>query len=136
MKYITQSKFENELAKIRVRNKSYERKKLLKAEKNKYRNKIKLPSTTKLVMTYLFILLNTVLIYAMIAMWHFSDLSYLGVLITDIAAQLITFFIYTVKSTKENTVGGITYDLAMKQSNIDMTDMTQETTDETTCPVG
>ena len=136
MKYITQSKFENELAKIRVKNKSYERKKLLKAEKNKYRNKIKLPSTTKLVMTYLFILLNTVLIYAMIAMWHFSDLSYLGVLITDIAAQLITFFIYTVKSTKENTVGGITYDLAMKQSNIDMTDMTQETTDETTCPVG
>ena len=136
MKYITQSKFENELAKIRVRNKSYERKKLLKAEKNKYRNKIKLPSTTKLVMTYLFILLNTVLIYAMIAMWHFSDLSYLGVLISDIAAQLITFFIYTVKSTKENTVGGITYDLAMKQSNIDMTDMTQETTDETTCPVG
>lgn len=136
MKYITQSKFENELAKIRVRNKSYERKKLLKAEKNKYRNKIKLPSTTKLVMTYLFILLNTVLIYAMVAMWHFSDLSYLGVLITDIAAQLITFFIYTVKSTKENTVGGITYDLAMKQSNIDMTDMTQETTDETTCPVG
>lgn len=136
MKYITQSKFENELAKIRVRNKSYERKKLLKAEKNKYRNKIKLPSTTKLVMTYLFILLNTVLIYAMIAMWHFSDLSYLGVLITDIVAQLITFFIYTVKSTKENTVGGITYDLAMKQSNIDMTNMTQETTDETTCPVG
>lgn len=136
MKYITQSKFENELAKIRVRNKSYERKKLLKAEKNKYRNKIKLPSTTKLVMTYLFILLNTVLIYAMVAMWHFSDLSYLGVLITDIVAQLITFFIYTVKSTKENTVGGITYDLAMKQSNIDMTDMTQETTDETTCPVG
>lgn len=136
MKYITQSKFENELAKIRVRNKSYERKKLLKAEKNKYRNKIKLPSTTKLVMTYLFILLNTVLIYAMVVMWHFSDLSYLGVLITDIVAQLITFFIYTVKSTKENTVGGITYDLAMKQSNIDMTDMTQETTDETTCPVG
>lgn len=136
MKYITQSKFENELAKIKARNKSYERKKLLKDEKNKYRNKIKLPSTTKLVMMYLFILLNTVLIYAMVAMWHFSDLSYLGVLITDIVAQLITFFIYTVKSTKENTVGGITYDLAMKQSNIDMTDMTQETTEETTCPVG
>lgn len=136
MKYITQSKFENELAKIKARNKSYERKKLLKDEKNKYRNKIKLPSTTKLVMMYLFILLNTVLIYAMVAMWHFSDLSYLGVLITDIVAQLITFFIYTVKSTKENTVGGITYDLAMKQSNIDMTDMTQGTTEETTCPVG
>ena len=136
MKYITQSKFENELAKIKARNKSYERKKLLKDEKNKYRNKIKLPSTTKLVMMYLFILLNTVLIYAMVAMWHFSDLSYLGVLITDIVAQLITFFIYTVKSTKENTVGGITYDLAMKQSNIDMTEMTQGTTEETTCPVG
>ena len=100
MKYITQSKFENELAKIRVRNKSYERKKLLKAEKNKYRNKIKLPSTTKLVMTYLFILLNTVLIYAMVAMWKFADLSYLGVLISDIAAQIMIYAIYCMKAYK------------------------------------
>lgn len=136
MMYMTEKQYERELSKIRLANKSIERKRALKSERKKYKRRITIPSTTKLVMAYLFVLLNAVLIYAMVAMWHFSDLSYLGVLITDIVAQLITFFIYTVKSTKENTVGGITYDLAMKQSNIDITDMTQETTEETTCPVG
>jgi len=133
VKYLSEKQYEKELNKILIKNECIKRKRTLKDEKNKYKRKIQIPSTTKLAMLYLFILLNTVLIYSMIAMWHFSDLSYLGVLITDIVAQLITFFIYTVKSTKENTVGGITYDLAMKQSNIDMT---HETTEEATCPIG
>ncbi len=50
----------------------------------------------------------------MIAMWHFRDLTYLGVLITDVAAQVLTYFIYTKKATRENTVGGIKYETAMK----------------------
>ena len=64
---------------------------------------------------YLFIILNVVLIYAMITMYLFRDLSYLGVLITDIASQIITYLIYMRKATKENIVGGITYDMAMKK---------------------
>ena len=56
---------------------------------------------TKIITWYLFILLNVVLIYSMVVMYLFRDLSYLGVLITDIAAQVITFLIYTCKSFKE-----------------------------------
>ena len=33
-------------------------------------------------------------------MWHFGDLSYLGVLITDVAAQIITYAIYCMKAFK------------------------------------
>ena len=50
----------------------------------------------------------------MYVMYNFRDLTYLGVLITDIAAQVLIYLIYTVKATRENTIGGITYDLAMR----------------------
>lgn len=137
MRNMSEKRYQQKLEKIRKENESIQRIQQLKDERKKYRTSITdRISTTKLVMVYLFVLLNVILIFAMVAMWHFADLSYLGVLITDIAAQIITFIIYAMKSTKENTVGGITYDLAMKQSNIDITDMTQKTTDETTCPVG
>lgn len=40
---------------------------------------------------------------AMVAMWCFRDLTYLGVLITDVAAQVLTYMIYSIKALKENT---------------------------------
>ena len=58
-------------------------------------------TTTKLLSYYLFILCNIILVYAMIAMWHFADLTYLGVIITDIVGQILVFGIYSIKSYKE-----------------------------------
>ena len=114
MRYMSVKEYEHELKQIKAKNVYRQRKKKLKEEKDKYKSKIKLPSTSKLMAVYLFIILNVVLIYAMVAMWYFKDLSYLGVLITDVAAQVLTYFIYSKKATIENTVGGITYDMAMK----------------------
>lgn len=54
--------------------------------------------TNKLIAIYLFFLLNAIIIFAMVAMWHFGDLSYLGVLITDIAAQVLVYAIYCLKA--------------------------------------
>ena len=51
----------------------------------------------------------------MVAMWVFRDLTYLGVLITDLASQILVYLIYSIKSAKENSKGGITYDLALMQ---------------------
>ena len=34
----------------------------------------------------------------MIAMWTFQDLTYLGVLITDVAAQILLYAIYCLKA--------------------------------------
>lgn len=99
---------------VQKKNEIKKRKLLLKEEKNKYKNKPL--STSKLMAVYLFIMLNVVLIYAMVTMWHFGDLTYLGVLITDVVAQILTYFIYMKKATIENKSGGITYELAMRES--------------------
>lgn len=60
--------------------------------------KIKTIETSKLLAVYLFILLNVIIIYALVAMWRFADLAYLGVLITDVAAQVLVYTIYCLKA--------------------------------------
>lgn len=116
MKYISEKEYNLRMKKIQSQNVNIERMQSLKKEQNKYRPKIKLPSTTKLMAVYLFVILNVVLTFAMVTMYQFRDLTYLGVLVTDVAAQILTFFIYTKKSLAENSQGGIVYDLAMKNA--------------------
>lgn len=53
----------------------------------------------------------------MVAMWHFQDLSTLGILVTDIAGQIIVYLGYLKKSTAENSSGGIVYETTMAQLN-------------------
>ncbi len=129
MKYITEKQYNNELKQIKIQNTVLQRKMSLKAEKNKYKKKIKLPSTSKLMAVYLFVILNVVLIYAMVAMWHFMDFTYLGVLITDVAAQVLTYCIYAAKSVKENTVNGITFETAMLEAKSRLLNKQEENID-------
>ena len=114
---MTTKEYEEKLKRIRYKNKQKEMKTRLEKEEDKYKKKFKWPSTTKLIATYLFVIFNVVLVFVMYAMWHFADLSYLGVLITDIAAQVLVYLIYVQKSKAENTVGGIVYDKAMAELN-------------------
>jgi hypothetical protein len=113
MRRLNDREFQAELRRIHKDNDYKEKNKILQEERDKYKKEIKLPSTTKLIAVYLFTMLNVVLIYAMVVMFLFHDLTYLGVLITDIAAQILTFIIYSAKSLKENSKNGITYELAM-----------------------
>jgi hypothetical protein len=113
MRRLNDREFQAELRRINKDNDYKEKNKILQEERDKYKKEIKLPSTTKLIAVYLFTMLNVVLIYAMVVMFLFHDLTYLGVLITDIAAQILTFIIYSAKSLKENSKNGITYELAM-----------------------
>ena len=115
---MSEKEFRSKMRKARLKNESAVRKMELRETKNKYKQKKKI-STTKLIALYLFILLNVVLAFAMYMMYRLSDLTYLGVLITDIVAQVITFLIYVVKSTKENTQGGITYETAMRSFQVE-----------------
>lgn len=114
---MTTKEYEEKLKRIRYKNKQKEMKARLEKEEDKYKKKFKWPSTTKLIATYLFVIFNVVLVFVMYAMWHFADLSYLGVLITDIAAQVLVFLIYCIKSAKENSKNGIVYDKAMAELN-------------------
>lgn len=116
MGYLSEKEYNLRLKNIQIKNASIKRKQDLKAERNKYKSKLKLPTTSKLMAAYLFMILNIVLIYSMVAMWHFMDLTYLGVLITDVVAQVLTYFIYSIKSLKENTASeGFVYEARMSE---------------------
>lgn len=98
---MSKDEFESRMRKIKLNNITKERKAKLKAEKSKYRQKIGKKSnneTSKLIAIYLFIVFNVILVYSLVAMWVFRDLTYLGVLITDIAAQVLLFAIYCLKA--------------------------------------
>lgn len=118
MKYISEREFNSKMRVIQRRNESIDRYNKLKDEKKKVSINIKKPTTDKLIAIYLFIILNVILVYSMISMWNFADLSCLGVLITDIASQVITYYIYAKKATAQNTKGGITYDMAMLEHGL------------------
>ena len=89
--------FSKKMEKIKKQNEQKLRIEELRQERNKYKKKVE---TSKFLALYLFVLLNAVIVYSMISMWKFSDLSYLGVLITDIAAQILIYGIYCLKAYK------------------------------------
>lgn len=93
---LSEREFQRQLSKIKADNLQKERQMKLDAERQKY-DKPRL-ETSKLIAIYLFILLNGIVIYAMAAMWHFADLSYLGILVSDIAAQVLIYAIYCLKA--------------------------------------
>ena len=99
MKNLSDKQYQKELQKIKECNKQKEYQLQLKAEKNKYKKRIKI-ETSKVLAIYLFTVLNAIVIYAMAAMWIFVDFTYLGVLITDIAAQIMIYGIYCLKAYK------------------------------------
>lgn len=99
MKQMTKKEFKQKLDILKEKNVQKEYRIRLEKEKNRY-PKIRKIETSKLLAIYLFVLLNVIVIYAMIAMWKFADLSYLGVLITDIAAQILLYGIYCLKAYK------------------------------------
>lgn len=106
--------FEAEMRRIKAKNRKLQRKRALKAEKRKYRLKVKWPSQSKLGMWYIFISCTAVQIYSMAAMWHFADLSPLYALIGATVGEGLTYYAYTAKARAENTTGGIVYENSLK----------------------
>ena len=89
--------------------------------KNKYKQQKKKLTTTKFLMLFLFISCSIVqlfTIYITIKIINIGfeiDLTPLTMLITSVVAEVIGFAIYSLKSTKENTKGGIVYETALLQ---------------------
>ena len=106
--------FEAELRRIKAKNRKIKRKRALRAERRKYRLKIKWPTQSKLGMWYIFISCTAVQIYSMAAMWHFADLSPLYALIGATVGEGFTYYAYTAKAKAENTTGGIVYENSLK----------------------
>lgn len=106
--YLSNEKYEHKLAKAQAENESYERRQLLKAEKDKYKNK-KLPSTSKLLLWVVVILCLEIIIFSEYAMIRLQDMSALYTLIGVPVTLIPTVLGYYYKSLKENTSGGIVY---------------------------
>ena len=114
---LTQKEYEKKLAEIQEKNKQKEYRKLLREERKKSRTKIKLPSTSKLILLVAFLLCLEIIIFCEYMMVKTGDLSSLYSMI-GVASALIPLCLgYYFKSKAENTAGGITYDMAMLEAN-------------------
>ena len=90
--------------------------------KDKYKKERKKLTTTKLLMFFLFascsaIEIFTIVFTAMTAKMGMIDFSAMQTLITAVVAEVIGFAVYSLKSLKQNTKGGIVYQTAMLQNS-------------------
>ncbi len=112
VKYLTSQEYELELKKIKAQNRQIEMKRNLKAAKVKRFN-LKKPNTSKLIVFVVFAICLQILWFSEHMISLTGDTSYMYALIGIPAALIPTILGYYAKASKENQVGGITYDTAM-----------------------
>ncbi len=115
MKYLSEKEYDRELRAIRVRNMTLMRRRALRAERRKYLPNIKFPSTSKMILLGAVLLCLEIVIFCEYVMYKIGDTSAMYVLIGIPATLIPVIWGYYSKSKAENTVGGITYDMAMKE---------------------
>lgn len=101
-----------------------QRKNKINEEKKKLKDNKTAISTTKLIVAFLFINCTIIEIFTgwvtiksleMAAITgQPADLTPLATLVGAVVSEIIGFAVYAAKSAKENSKGGITYDLAMR----------------------
>lgn len=123
---MTNKEFEVRKKRIELENRDLEQKQKLKELKNKYRTKLKKPSTSKLALLAVFLICFEVLIFSECFMWQFQDSSALYALIGVPVALMPTLVAYYVKSRAENTKDGIVYEMAMLEHQQDNLEYQQE----------
>lgn len=129
MKAISLKEYNVKMREIKSQNASKLRWNNLKAEKNKYKKKFRFPSTSKIILVCVLILCFEIVLFSEYAMIKLNDASSIYALIGVPAALAPTIWAYYSKAKAENTSGGITYELAMKEFNEDIsyTDTNTET---------
>lgn len=115
MIYMTKPQFDVKLAKAKRRNESIEYRRRLREERMKYRPKFVLPSTSKIVLIVAAILCVEILFFCQWMIVVTGDANALYAMVGALAAFVPVIISYYVKSTKENTKFGITYETAMAQ---------------------
>ncbi len=109
---MTKQEYNEKLKQIKERNKQIEMKRNLKEAKVK-RFQLKKPNTSKLIVFVVFLICLQILWFSEHMVTLTGDTSYMYALIGIPAALIPTILGYYAKSSKENQVGGITYDTAM-----------------------
>lgn len=130
--YLSETDFEDKLAKIKENNASKERKQLLQAEKDKYKStKNKRPlSTSKLLLWVVVLICIEIIIFSEYVMIKLNDTSTLYTLIGVPVTLIPTVLGYYFKSAKENTAGGIVYESSLNEYGIKNENAEQSDSDE------
>lgn len=115
MIYMTKSQFDVKMAKVQRRNAGIEYRRRLREERMKYWPKFVLPSTSKIVLIVAAILCVEILFFCQWMIVRTGDTNALYAMVGVITALASIVIGYFVKSTKQNTVGGITFETAMAQ---------------------
>lgn len=115
--FLSEREYETRLRRLKTINRSKERKHKLKEEERKYKTKLRLPSTSKLILIGAVLLCLEIVIFCEYTMIKLGDTSAMYVLIGIPATLIPVIWGYYSKSKAENTVGGIVYDTAMMQLN-------------------
>ena len=115
MIYMSKSQFDVKMAKVQRRNAGIEYRRRLREERMKYWPKFVLPSTSKIVLIVAAILCVEILFFCQWMIVRTGDTNALYAMVGVITALASIVIGYFVKSTKQNTVGGITYETAMAQ---------------------
>ncbi len=113
MVYMTKNQYDSELAKIQKRNESIERRRKLREERMKYWPKFIKPSTSKIVLIVAALLCVEILFFCEWMIIETGDTSALYAMVGVVASLASVVIGYFVKSTRENTAGGITFEAAM-----------------------
>ena len=113
---MTSREYELELKKIKPKHKQIEMKRNLKAAKVKRFN-WKKPNTSKLIVFVVFAICLQILWFSEHMISLTGDTSYMYALIGIPAALIPTILGYYAKASRENQIGGITYDSAMAGLN-------------------
>lgn len=109
---MTKQEYNEKLKQIKERNKQIEMKRNLKEAKVK-RFQLKKPNTSKLIVFVVFLICLQILWFSEHMVNLTGDTSYMYALVGVPAALIPTILGYYAKASKENQVGGITYDTAM-----------------------
>lgn len=113
MVYMTKSQYDSKLAKLQKRNETIERKRRLREERMKYWPKFVLPSTSKIVLGISALLCLETLVFCQYMIVSTGDTNALYAMVGALFTFMGIVLGYFVKSTKQNTTGGITFETAM-----------------------
>lgn len=125
MRGITKEEFDARMEALKERNLSIERRRELRRERFKHLPKLKIPTTSKLVLIITASLCVEIVAFCQYIMLVTLDLSAMYAMIGVVASVTPVVLGYLMKAKAQNTKGGITYDMAMaskkEEENINYT---------------
>ena len=117
---MTKQQFETEMEKLHRRNETIEYRRRLRQERWKNIPKFTLPSTSKIVLIVSAILCVEILAFCQYMIVVTGDTNALYAMVGALFTFMAVVLGYFVKSTKENSTGGITFETAMAGINSQM----------------